>query len=254
MRRDRHRRRRREPERVRPNRLVGMSAGLTAILTALVAAPGGLPGPTIALSRTVPLGWSPATTPPSLVMGLVRTGAAAATAYLLLATLVELVACASRSGAGAGPCDRWWHRLPWATDVVRRMAGAGLAASLVGASIAPRPVGADGPRRPPVMRMVTSGTAPPVMRVVGLPTPTPAATRALPARTRLIWTIRPGDHLWRVSSETLQRTWGRRAPDPAIADYLDAIIAANVHVFVVPGDADLVYPGQQFVLPAPPTP
>ena len=118
-------------------------------------------------------------------MGSVRIAAVMAATYLLLAALVELgggvVELIGQSdGADRRDARARWPavRLPWATGVVRRLAGAGLAASLVGASIA-HPVGATAPA-PVVMRVVGGGpTPPPVMHVV-----TPSNPRG---------TVRPDD-------------------------------------------------------------
>ena len=49
------------------------------------------------------------------------------------------------------------------------------------------------------------------------------------------------------------RPWPRpgavQADDAAILAYVREIVRTNADVFVVPGDPDLVYPGQRFVLP-----
>jgi hypothetical protein len=64
------------------------------------------------------------------------------------------------------------------------------------------------------------------------------------------WTIAPGDHLWSVAARTLAGAWHRPPDDPEIAGYVSELIEANRSILVVPGDADLVLPGQVFTLPA----
>ncbi len=67
------------------------------------------------------------------------------------------------------------------------------------------------------------------------------------------WVIQSGDHLWGVARRTLAGTWHRPPTDAETARYLDRLVEANLEVLVVPGDADLVRPGQVFVLPLVPT-
>jgi hypothetical protein len=69
------------------------------------------------------------------------------------------------------------------------------------------------------------------------------------------WRIAPGDHLWHVAAATLARAWGRPPTDDEIVPYWRALIDANASRLAVPGNADLVYPGQVFTLPTvPPVP
>lgn len=96
-----------------------------------------------------------------------------------------------------------------------------------------------------------------------MPSPTPAGPSTAPTSTAdgstdqsppptnpTTWTIQPGDHLWHVSQQTLTRATGVAPTDAATATYLHTLIAANVKVFAVPGNPDLVFPGQVFTLPA----
>lgn len=77
----------------------------------------------------------------------------------------------------------------------------------------------------------------------------PTATTAPPATDApAVWTIQPGDHLWAVAQQTL-RNRSLDSSDEAAASYLQVLIDANRAVFAVPGEADLVYPGQVFELP-----
>jgi hypothetical protein len=92
---------------------------------------------------------------------------------------------------------------------------------------------------PPVARPPDPAAAPPVPTAPS-PAPSPEAGR---------WVIRSGDHLWGVARRTLAGAWHRAPTDAETARYLDRLIEANVGVLVVPGDADLVLPGQEFELP-----
>ncbi len=106
-------------------------------------------------------------------------------------------------------------------------------------------------------------TAPPTVTTPSSATPGPTtdpgpapdgAESPVPGTTVLgslpgTWTIRSGDHLWRVASVTLGRQWGARPADAQVLDYLHDLISANRDRLVVTTDPDLVYPGQVFVLP-----
>lgn len=63
------------------------------------------------------------------------------------------------------------------------------------------------------------------------------------------WTIRPGDHLWGISEAVLAAT-GIAPTDADVSRYLQRLLDDNRSILVVPGNADLVYPGQVFTLPA----
>jgi hypothetical protein len=52
-----------------------------------------------------------------------------------------------------------------------------------------------------------------------------------------------------VAARTLSAADGRPPTAAETLAYVEALIAANHDRFVVPGDADLVRPGQVFVLP-----
>jgi hypothetical protein len=64
-----------------------------------------------------------------------------------------------------------------------------------------------------------------------------------------VWTVQPGDHFWHIAEVTVHRARGATVTDETIAAYWRALIAANSERLVVPGVADLIIPGQQFVLP-----
>lgn len=64
-----------------------------------------------------------------------------------------------------------------------------------------------------------------------------------------IWVAETGDHLWTIAAETLAESWGRPGSEAEVAAYWATVVAANGSNLVVPGDADLIFPGQVFDLP-----
>ncbi len=97
--------------------------------------------------------------------------------------------------------------------------------------------GADDPAR--VAAPAPSAPAPPV------------AEEAEPVETgQGTWTIAPGQHLWLVASRTLAAA-GRPTDDGSVVRYLARIVDANRDRLAVPDDPDLVFAGQDFVLPEP---
>jgi hypothetical protein len=115
----------------------------------------------------------------------------------------------------------------------------------------------------------TSSTTPltvapsPTVASSAIPTTSPPATaatdrapatdggRSRPGATAVgsTWVIAPGDTLWHVAETSAAEKVGR-APSPAeIVEQLDRVIAANLDRLVIPGDPDLVFPGQEFVVP-----
>lgn len=91
----------------------------------------------------------------------------------------------------------------------------------------------------------------------------PATTRARaqPAVTvgddadRSTWEVEPGDHFWGIATDTITDAWGRAPTDAETAPYWHQVIEANRDTLLPPDDPNVIYPGQQFVLPsAPPDP
>jgi hypothetical protein len=230
----------RESEPVAPRRLrlAASFAGLSAAWIVLVVAGRRLPGLTVTADAPC-LRWSGgAATPPMLAVGLVRVAAAAAILWVLVAGVVTLLREAPTRVPGARRHPRL-PRLPLG-DVLLRLAGLGLTAGLATSTAA-----AAAPRAapPPVMR-VLGATPAPTMRALGETAPPRSTTR-----TDDVWVIAPGDHLWHVARTTLWRAAGVPPTDAQVVRYLDRLIDRNAAVFRVPGDADLVYPGQRFTLP-----
>ena len=61
-----------------------------------------------------------------------------------------------------------------------------------------------------------------------------------------------GDHFWSIAKHSLADAWGRQPTDIEMTPYWVELVAANEDRLLPPGDPDLIYPGQTFVIPAPP--
>lgn len=122
-----------------------------------------------------------------------------------------------------------------------------------------------GAHRPPTTATTVSA---PVMRL--LPPAWPEAEHAATAAPRISptpitppavaggavaggavasWTVRPGDNFWSIASATLERAWGRVPSDAEVEPYWLRVIAANRGRLAHPELADLIFPGQVFLLP-----
>jgi hypothetical protein len=82
------------------------------------------------------------------------------------------------------------------------------------------------------------------------PTPPVAAVDPEPAAAAVdTWTVVRGEHLWHVSEATLERRLGAPADDAVVAAYLGRLIEANRDRLAVPDDPDLLFAGQELLLP-----
>lgn len=68
------------------------------------------------------------------------------------------------------------------------------------------------------------------------------------------WTVGPGDSFWSIATAVLQTAWGRAPTDAEVEPYWLTLIAANRRVLLHPDVPDLLYTGQELVVPAPPAP
>jgi hypothetical protein len=89
---------------------------------------------------------------------------------------------------------------------------------------------------------------PPVVIVTEAPSPPSQPPPAAPAT----WTIRAGDHMWRIAEQTLTAAWGTTPDDDQIDPYWRLLVAVNRTRFADPRNPDLIFVGQ--VLDLPPTP
>jgi len=84
------------------------------------------------------------------------------------------------------------------------------------------------------------------MKVVPPPRP--------PAAEPQFWTAAAGDHFWHMAETTLAETWHRSPSDAEVAPYWGMIVDANRAKLVDRSNPDLLYVGQVFRLPTPPSP
>ncbi len=86
--------------------------------------------------------------------------------------------------------------------------------------------------------------------IVETPTTGVDGTATVAVERDSIWIVRPGDHFWSIAEETLADAWGRTAlSDAEIATYWRELVDANRDRLVEPGNPDLIWPDQEFVLP-----
>lgn len=149
--------------------------------------------------------------------------------------------------------------------VIRRSVHAALGMGLVGTSVVgvAAGVGADRPvpsvaiasEHPAVVTTTEDGTEerPPVMRLLpdeaSSADPIPTSPTSGPAEAE--WEVRPGDHLWSVAVQVLQRAGTDPSSDAEVGQYWNRLIVANTDRLADPGNPDLIFPGQVLTLPVP---
>jgi hypothetical protein len=245
-----------------------MSTVATRARSALAAATGAVlaGSAVVATGQTLPLPpdlhparlatWAGDVGPTTATFTALRALGAALLAWMVLTASAGVVARRLRSTPATRLVDRF--SLP----VVRRFANGVAGAALVATTLAnPAPAGA---RAAPAARSSASGAVvtmydigPSPTSALAVPSPTPVTMRALdqeapPAAAghpRSTWVVAPGDTLWHVAERLVTARTGRRADPPAILDELDRLVAANTDRLVVPGNPDLVFPGQELLLP-----
>jgi hypothetical protein len=191
--------------------------------------------------------WLEETDTVTAVLAIVRLVALAVAVWLLVAALVGAIGRLARRARVVAFADR---ALP---APIRRaltgLAGAGAASVVVlgGAGLG----GGDGEEAVPVGEQLVllpeagEGTA--TMSVL----PDPAAGAPVPApapAAPTTWTVEPGDSFWSIAEGVLADAWGRPPTDAEIDPYWRALIAAN-RDRITSGNPDLIFPGQEFVLP-----
>lgn len=174
---------------------------------------------------------------------------ALALSYYLLAVLVLLLVYGER--VERSPFGRL---LPLGLLAALGLATASSVAAMQGPSQAldlqavPAPLRLT-PAEQPLVLSATEHAAP------DLPTEHPLATTAAAADTAVheSWTVEPGESFWSIAEEHLGDVWGVDAlTDEQIVSYWKPLIAANEDRLVDPGNPDLLLPGQELRLPAPP--
>jgi nucleoid-associated protein YgaU len=62
--------------------------------------------------------------------------------------------------------------------------------------------------------------------------------------------VQPGDHLWGLSEKSLFARWGRQPSEFEVWPYWRTVISTN-RDHLRSGDPDLIFPGEEVLLPAP---
>ncbi len=207
----------------------------------------------------------------SAAMTLLRYAALALSAYLVVLGVLTLIVRLLHV--------QWLDTLLWfATPrVLRPFLGIVSVATFAAphAAGAAEPAGrADDAGRTPVMVLVGSAAAsaassptstvpspPPTMRRVGpattrAPVPTIAPTTTVITTTTATqpprattWTIKRGEHLWFVAETALTEQLGRAPSTAETTGYWQRLIDANRDRLVDPANPDLVFTGQELLLP-----
>lgn len=111
------------------------------------------------------------------------------------------------------------------------------------------PAALPGPASPPVPTAPAGpALAPAPPPTIADPPPTDNAGAVVPA-TPATWTVRPGDHLWRIARLSLQAARGRPVSDAEVAPYWLSVVERNRSSLPDPANADLLYVGMTVVLP-----
>jgi hypothetical protein len=127
---------------------------------------------------------------------------------------------------------------------LRRAIGLGTIAALSVTAASPRAAHADDA---PVMVLVE--TAPPTLVQVAPPAvspPNPTPLEASPSSTPSTWRVERGQHLWGIAAATVQARGGSAAQVPG---YWRTLVETNRDRLVVRDQPDLIFPGQELVLP-----
>ena len=187
-----------------------------------------------------------------------RGGVVSALALLRLATIgvgwyIVAIAALNVAARAIGSVALL-HTISWLTlPSVRRLlsgaAGLGLSSavllgSMTAASAGETPTSSDRLVELPVNAKPTTDDVA-TMRVVA--PATAASAEMAPVDSR--WTVAPGDSFWSIAHDTLAETDGRPVHDREVAVYWKQLIDANRDMLVVPGDVDLIFPGQVVALP-----
>ena len=219
--------------------LAGWSVLLVTAVVALHGVGGALAPPPLHHPQAIGA-WLSQRQPAEAAFALLRLAALAVGWYLLAVT-------------AAGTASRVLRlaTLVRAVDVVtvpavRRLVGGAMGLSLT-ATVVAGPAGVAG--------AVEAGGSPPVEVMRRLPdqadaTPSPPPPPPLPPPT---WTVAPGDSFWSVAERLVAQAAERAPSDAEIAPYWRQLVEDNRSRLRDPSNADLLFPGQVLVVPAPPT-
>lgn len=96
------------------------------------------------------------------------------------------------------------------------------------------------------IRSLADGSMVASMRAVGT-----GGDAGAPAPT--MWQTQPGEHFWSMAEQVLEASWGRAPTDAEVMPYWQQLVETNRGRLADPGNPDLIYPGQEFEVPPPPS-
>jgi nucleoid-associated protein YgaU len=240
--------------------IVAWVVGLAALLAVMAALGHGALAPPD-LRRPTSWGqWAADRTAAEAAVAVLRLVVLALAAYLLVVTVLAVGLRLGRAGRLVTVADVF--TLPFVRSLVQAGIGVGLAGAAV-AAVGSVAVGHHGPGGPPtaadaalvswvtssevVMQPLPAEGAPPVMQKLDADAPAEA-----PADDERTWTVAAGEHFWSIATNVLAGTWGRPPADRELTPYWEQLVDANRSRLADPGNPDLLFPGQQLVVPAPP--
>lgn len=249
-----------------PGRAALTVALATAGAVVVLAAGAALPAPPVGSGDELQR-WFDTHGAPGAAMAMVRVAAVVLAGWLAVATGVSVV-------AELRPTDRLRRVAAGvAPRTLRRAVALGLGSAVAVGPVAGSPATADPLEPPPPHEVPEAAGGIAILRPVGPTTdhdggdhddddgagdpeataPPAPAPDPREATTADHWRVEPGDSCWRIAAEVLAEAWGRPATDAEVARYWHDLVEANRDRFRT-GDPDLIYPGQDLVVPAPPTP
>jgi hypothetical protein len=190
----------------------------------------------------------------TIAAAILRLGAMAMAAYLLVVCLLDLVAIASGSAGMARRVGRVAPR--WAQPLLGTVTLFGLMAAPPPAPDPPAPQSPDTlierPAAPEsetaTMTLLPAVTVDPPPVIAPAPAPTPPLAPAFTSETA--WTVAPGDSFWSIATEVVADTASGPVDDGDVVPVWQQLIDLNRDRLVDPQNADLLLPGQELALPA----
>jgi hypothetical protein len=202
--------------------------------------------------------WYEEVGPDAATLALVRVAGLAMGLWLLAGAVLQLAAAVLRGRVLQLVADlvapRSLQRLVHGLAGLSLSAGLAVTAPSAGILAGPGPGvavmrPADGPPGDPgtaTMRMLDDASSAPAPPAAVAATPAPAAPPAVD-----VVSVAAGDCFWSISAEVLADALGRPATDREVAAHWRRLVEANRGLLVDPGNPDLLYAGQQLVVPAP---
>lgn len=190
-----------------------------------------------------PLGWLSSADPETALAALARAVGLALVAWVGASTIVYVAA----RFLGADPSSIDWLSI----GPIRKLVDAVVAGSLVATTMAPMAAVAAVPPSTQTVATDPSAVAPgyvPIPAGLSQPAaPLEPSSRQEPPPGSVI--VVPGDNLWKLAEQRMEAVLGRRATDAEVAPYWVEMIEANRNR-LRSGDPDLIYPGEELVLPS----